>query len=111
LLICPEFLPILGQESKLRQTTQQLNQTKEEFQQYKQRAHALLQEKNLDTNTTISAITDAKTSDLQTQIKKLQGELRLVIKKNDVVIWAMERVLVILQDYCVFHRSYDPWTT
>ena len=47
LFIWPESLLILGQESKLRQTTQQLNQTNE---QYKQRAHALLQEKkNPDT--------------------------------------------------------------
>jgi hypothetical protein len=68
---------IIRQESKLHQTTQQLNQTREEFQQYKQRAHALLQEKNSDPNTTKSAITDAKTSDLQLQIKKLQAELRL----------------------------------
>ena len=91
MFIWPESLLILGQESKLRQTTQQLNQTKEEFQQYKQRAHALLQEKNSDTNTTISAITDAKTSDLQTQVKKLQGEFRLVLKRNDVVIWVREK--------------------
>lgn len=67
------------QESKLRQATQQNASLKSEFQQYKARAHALLEQKNLSTNNIASTGSGNDTSELISINKKLESDLRYLI--------------------------------
>nr|CAG8498343.1 4124_t:CDS:10 [Entrophospora candida] len=62
-------------ESKLRQSTQQIAQIKLEFQQYKTRAHALLEQKNLNENSS------SEKSELIIINKKLDFELSLKVNE------------------------------
>ncbi|CAG8565742.1 717_t:CDS:10, partial [Ambispora leptoticha] len=83
-------------ESRLRLANQQALEVKAEFQQYKQRAHALLQEKNANSNTSAQAnnnsssssgignnslsnsniVSNAKTLELAESSKKMETEIR-----------------------------------
>ncbi|CAJ0854156.1 6929_t:CDS:10 [Entrophospora sp. SA101] len=62
-------------ESKLRQSTQQIAQIKLEFQQYKTRAHALLEQKNLNENSS------SEKSELIIINKKLDFDLSLKVNE------------------------------
>ena len=62
------------QETKLRQSNQQVIQVKAEFQQYKTRAHALLEQRNSSNE---SDGPSADTLELVAANKKLESDLRL----------------------------------
>ncbi|CAG8465794.1 15152_t:CDS:10 [Funneliformis mosseae] len=59
-------------ESKLRQSNQQVNQVKAEFQQYKIRAHALLEQRNSNNEGDVSSV---DTLELVASNKKLESDL------------------------------------
>ncbi|CAG8662719.1 11796_t:CDS:10, partial [Ambispora gerdemannii] len=74
-------------ESRLRLANQQALEVKAEFQQYKQRAHTLLQEKNANNNTSAqinnnssnsisNIVSDSKTLELAESSKKMETEIR-----------------------------------
>ncbi|CAG8561778.1 5236_t:CDS:10, partial [Diversispora eburnea] len=70
-------------ESKLRQTTQQNTSLKSEFQQYKARAHSLLEQKNLSINNNIIDIDSvAELNYSQEKIRVLERDLKQSLKRN-----------------------------
>ncbi|CAG8671242.1 18150_t:CDS:10 [Acaulospora morrowiae] len=85
-------------ESKLRQTTQQNVQLKSEFQQYKARAHALLQQRNSGSKNVESG-TDV--SELLATTKKLESDLSLKITE---LKYAQDKIMVHEKD---LKHSFD----
>ncbi|RIA85111.1 hypothetical protein C1645_388294 [Glomus cerebriforme] len=82
-------------ESKLRQSNQQNVQLKEEFQQYKTRAHALLEQKNSRGDN------DAEILELVAANKKLESEL---IFKTSEIKYAQDKLRVAERD---LKRAYE----
>ncbi|CAG8465263.1 16599_t:CDS:10 [Rhizophagus irregularis] len=76
-------------ESKLRQSNQQIVQVKEEFQQYKTRAHALLEQKNS------RGENDTEILELVAANKKLESEL---IFKSSELKYAQDKLKVAERD-------------